>query len=144
MVCCGKPKHSITGWCIDRATSPKLHVQTSNFSVRTANRKLRAARHSGMPYRTPSQALQILHDWISELRSQYHFSESDPLFPMDSYRSWLFPTVQGLEDWSSTMGWRILSSKDSQASILPGLPPFSQHRVRDTLPELASDHCRRL
>lgn len=86
---------------------------------------------------------QVVRDWIAELRFQHHFSDSDPLFPKTRVglgSSRRFSAV-GID----RSPWKSPSSAAKifkQAFVDAGLPPFSPHRVRDTLAELAKDHCR--
>ena len=86
---------------------------------------------------------KILRDWITELRQVHLFSEADPLFPKTRVAvgpSRRFEAV-GIahEPWASpSSAARIFK----QAFINAGLPPFSPHRVRDTIAELAKHHCR--
>jgi integrase len=86
---------------------------------------------------------QIVRDWINELKTDHLFSAGDPLFPKT--RIGLNPSGRfgavgiSREPWSgpsSAAAIFKLAFKDA------GLPPFSAHRVRDTLAELAKDHCR--
>lgn len=87
-------------------------------------------------------AEQIVRNWIAELKSDHLYSESDPLFPKTKIAlgpSRLFEAV-GIspEPWASpSSAARIFK----QAFTDAGLPPFSPHRVRDTLAELAREHC---
>lgn len=86
---------------------------------------------------------RIVRDWISELRMQQHFSDSDPLFPKTRVGVGVSRQFEALgidpEPWSSpSSAARIFK----QAFVSAGLPPFSPHRVQDTLAEMAKDHCR--
>lgn len=91
----------------------------------------------------PAPCEQILRDWITELRQDHQFSDSDPLFPKT--RVGVGPerkfAALGIdrEPWSSASS---AAKTFKQAFIDAGQPPFSPHRVRDTLAELAKDHCR--
>jgi integrase len=85
----------------------------------------------------------IVRDWVHELRTDHHFSASDPLLPKtrvgvgNDRRFEAFGIDRA--PWASpSSAARIFK----QAFIDAGLPPFSPHRVRDTLAELASEHCR--
>jgi len=91
----------------------------------------------------PAPCEQILRDWIAELREKHQFSDSDPLFPktrvgLGSERKF---AALGIDraPWSSASSAAKIFK---QAFISAGQPPFSPHRVRDTLAELAKDHCR--
>ena len=86
---------------------------------------------------------QILRDWIRELRQDYLFSDTDPLFPktrVDVGPSRRFEAVGiAREPWAGpSSAARIFK----QAFVNAGLPTFSPHRVRDTIAELAKHHCR--
>ena len=86
---------------------------------------------------------QIVRSWISELKTEHLFSESDPLFPKTKVgigKSRRFEAL-GIDrgPWASPSSAAKIFK---QAFVDAGLPPFSPHRVRDTLAELAKDHCR--
>jgi integrase len=86
---------------------------------------------------------QIVRNWIAELKSDYLFSGGDPLFPKTNVG--VGPSRHFEALGISRNPW---ASPSSAAKIFKralkdaGLPPFSPHRVRDTLAELAKDHCR--
>jgi site-specific recombinase XerD len=85
----------------------------------------------------------IVSDWIAELKTDHLFSASDPLFPKTRVGigpSRRFETM-GIcrESWASPSS---VANIFKQAFADAGLPPFSPHRVRDTIAELAKDHCR--
>lgn len=83
-----------------------------------------------------------LINWVRQLR-ELGFSHADPLFPKTKVA--VGPERKfrpaGLEraPWSST-GTATNVFKGAFARI--GLPPYSPHRVRDTIAELAREHCR--
>lgn len=85
----------------------------------------------------------VLDDWVNELRREHFYSGSDPLFPKTKVgvgASGKFE-VLGIEraPWTSaSSAAKIFKQAFSDA----GFPPFSPHRVRDTIAELAKDHCR--
>ena len=113
-----------------------------HFDGRTVNTKFgKSFTTAFVPIGTPCE--QIVRDWISELRTEHNFSDSDPLFPKT--RIGFGPTrgfqALGIDRtaWSSPSSAAMLFK---QAFIDAGLPPFSPHRVRDTLAELAREHCR--
>ena len=86
---------------------------------------------------------KILRDWITELRQVHLFSDTDPLFPKTRVAvgpSRRFEAV-GIahEPWA---GPSSAAGIFKQAFIEAGLPPFSPHRVRDTIAELAKHYCR--
>ncbi|WP_171172177.1 site-specific integrase [Ruegeria sp. HKCCA0370] len=86
---------------------------------------------------------RILRDWIAELRQDHLFSDTDPLFPKTRVAvgpSRRFEAVGiAREPWAGpSSAARIFK----QAFVNAGLPPFSPHRVRDTIAELAKLHCR--
>jgi len=86
---------------------------------------------------------QIVRSWISELKTEHLFSESDPLFPKTEVGPGECRRFEALgidrEPWASPSSAAKIFK---QAFVEAGLPPFSPHRVRDTLAELAKDHCR--
>ena len=87
---------------------------------------------------------QIVRDWILELRTQHHFSDSDPLFPKTRIGVGSSRRFEALGiDRAPWAGASSAAKIFKQAFVDAGLPPFSPHRVRDTLSELANDHCRR-
>jgi integrase len=91
----------------------------------------------------PAPCEKILRDWISELRHDHHFSDSDPLLPKT--RVGVGPERKFAALGIDRVPWSSASSAAKvfkQAFVDAGQPPFSPHRVRDTLAELAKDHCR--
>lgn len=86
---------------------------------------------------------RILRDWITELRQDHLFSDTDPLFPKTRVAVGPSRRFEALgiarEPWAGpSSAARIFK----QAFVNAGLPPFSPHRVRDTIAELAKLHCR--
>ncbi|KMW60728.1 Site-specific recombinase XerC [Candidatus Rhodobacter oscarellae] len=88
-------------------------------------------------------AERILSDWIAELRKTHLFGDSDPVFPktkvgIGSDRRF---SVQGIDraPWASASALAKIFKATFEAA---GLPPYSPHRVRDMIAELARDHCR--
>lgn len=91
----------------------------------------------------PAPCEQLLRDWIAELREDHQFSDSDPLFPKT--RVGVGPERKFAALGIDRSPWSSPSSAANifkQAFVASGQPPFSPHRVRDTLAELAKDHCR--
>jgi integrase len=91
----------------------------------------------------PAPCEQILRDWIAELREDHQFSDSDPLFPktrvgVGSDRKFAALGIDRAPWSSASSAAKIFKT----AFVNAGQPPFSPHRVRDTLAELAKDHCR--
>jgi integrase len=88
-------------------------------------------------------AERIFRDWVRELREDHLFSATDPLFPKTLVgvgQDRRFAAL-GIDraPWSSC----IFSRTHFQGGVPhAGLPPFSPHRVRDTLAELSREHCR--
>ncbi|SFR47912.1 tyrosine-type recombinase/integrase [Litoreibacter janthinus] len=86
---------------------------------------------------------RIVREWIAELKDDHLFSASDPLFPKTKVCQG--PSRRFAATGICRVPW---SSPSSAAKIFKaafddaGLPSFSPHRVRDTLAELASEHCR--
>ncbi len=86
---------------------------------------------------------RILQGWVSELRQDHLFSDADPLFPKTKVEigpSQRFEAT-GIEraPWSSPSSAAKIFK---QAFVDAGLPSYSPHRVRDTIAELAKDHCK--
>jgi integrase len=86
---------------------------------------------------------QVLSDWITELTRDHLFGPTDPLFPKTRVE------VGAARRFEATgilrAPWASPSSAAKifkQAFADAGFPPFSPHRVRDTLADLAKDHCR--
>ncbi|MEM9476712.1 MAG: site-specific integrase [Pseudomonadota bacterium] len=123
-----------------------VHIDLVNacvhFDARTVDTKFGKSFTTGFFPMGPS-CEQIVRDWISELRTAQEFSDSDPLFPKT--RVGVSATRRfealGIEraPWASPSSAAKIFK---QAFIDAGQPPFSPHRVRDTLAELAKDHCR--
>ena len=85
----------------------------------------------------------ILRDWATELTQVHLFSATDPLFPKTKVAVGVSRRFEAVG--ISREPWRSASSAAKifkKAFADAGLPPFSPHRVRDTMTELANDHCR--
>lgn len=88
-------------------------------------------------------AEQILADWVAELIQVHLFSATDPLFPKTKIGVGASRRFEVLG--ISRSPWKSASSAAKifkQAFADAGLPPFPPHRVRDTMNDLANDHCR--
>jgi len=122
------------------------HVDLSNacvhFDGRSVDTKFgKTFTTAFFPMAQPCE--QIVRDWVAELRWDHQFSSSDPLFPRT--RVGIGPSRKFAALGIDRKPWSNPSSAAKifkQAFIDAGLPPFSPHRVRDTLAELAKDHCR--
>jgi integrase len=122
------------------------HVDLVNacvhFDGRTVATKFgKSATIAFFPMGEPCE--QIVRDWIWELRTQQHFSDSDPLLPrtrvgVGASRQFAALGIERAPWASASSAAKIFK----QAFVTAGLPPFSPHRVRDTLAELSKDHCR--
>jgi len=122
------------------------HVDLQNacvqFDGRTVNTKFGKSFTTGF-FPIGADVERIVLDWIEELRTIHLFSDYDPLFPktkvgIGNARQF---EAQGIarEPWANpSSAARIFKDAFKNA----GMPPFSPHRVRDTLAELARDHCR--
>lgn len=137
----------LTGSRVGAAIGLKLgHVDLRNFCAQffglEVNTKFSKSFTTAF-YPIGGELDAILRAWIDELRKVHMFSDADPLFPktdvgVGAARRF---AVLGItrEPWSSTSSaGRIFKEAFRNA----GLPPFSPHRVRDTLAELARSHCR--
>ncbi len=85
----------------------------------------------------------ILSDWIAELKRDHLFGNSDPLFPKT--KVCLGATHKFEASGIARQPWASASSAAKifkQAFLDANLPPFSPHRVRDTIAELAKNYCR--
>lgn len=86
--------------------------------------------------------VDILTNWIAELRDEHLWGQFDPLFPKTEVG---VGTSGGFEakglarlPWSSPS--RVVSVFKG-AFEAAGLPPFSPHSIRKTLVQLSNDHC---
>ena len=86
---------------------------------------------------------RIVRDWIDELVDTHGFGPCDPIFPktrigLSANRRF---AAAGLDraPWAGASSVvRIFKA----AFVVAGLPPFSPHRVRDTIAEFGSQVCR--
>jgi hypothetical protein len=122
----------------------KMDLRTGfvHFNGRSVDTKFGKSFTTGFfPMGGPCE--QIVRDWIAELRGQHHFSNSSPLFPKTRVGVGASRRFEALGiDRAPWSGASSAAKIFKQAFIDAGLPPFSPHRVRDTLAELARDHCR--
>lgn len=86
---------------------------------------------------------EVLADWIAELKKDHLFAGTDPLFPKTRVAAGASRRFEAKgilrSPWASaSSAAKIFKQTFAEA----GFPPFSPHRVRDTLAELAKDHCR--
>lgn len=122
------------------------HVDLNNscvsFDGRSVNTKFGKTFTTGF-YPFGEEAVRIVRGWITELREQLLFSDADPLFPKTHVgigASRRFEVLGILrEPWASPSSAAKVFKGAFRAA---GYPPFSPHRVRDTLAELAREHCR--
>jgi hypothetical protein len=119
-----------------------LNTDSSSSTVGTWTPSLaRASRPRSS--RSVDQLERIFREWVQELRDEHFFSSTDPLFPRTKVGS-------GPDRRFAALGidrapWSTASSAArifKEAFRNAGLPPFSPHRVRDTLAELSREHCR--
>lgn len=85
----------------------------------------------------------IVSDWIAELRGNHFFANADPLFPKTQVG--LGPTGKFAAAGISRDPWAGASGAAKifkEAFANAGFPPFSPHKVRDTVADLARQHCR--
>jgi integrase len=86
---------------------------------------------------------EVLREWVRELRTDHLFSDADPLFPKT--RVGVGATRRFEAQGIARAQWASASSAAKifkQAFERIGLPPYPPHRVRDTVTELAREHCR--
>lgn len=86
--------------------------------------------------------IRFLADWIAELKRDQLWGPTDPLFPKTCVGRG--PTGDFAATGFLRAPWRsparvVKIFKSAFTAV--GLPPFSPHRVRDTLVELASAYC---
>jgi integrase len=88
-------------------------------------------------------AEKILGDWATELTDVHLFSVADPLFPKTKVAVGMSHKFEAAgisrEPWKSASSAATIFK---QAFADAGLLPFSPHRVRDTMVDLANVHCR--
>lgn len=114
-------------------------VHFNGLDVRTKNGK----RFTTAFFPIGGAAEDTLVAWIAELRADHFFGDTDPLFPKTKVGS-------GPDQRFAVIGidrdpWASASSAAKifkRAFVVAGLPPFSPHRVRDMIAELAREHCR--
>lgn len=86
---------------------------------------------------------EIFRDWVRELRIDHGYSDADPLFPKTKVGIGEARRFEALgiepKPWANPSSAAKIFK---QAFKDAGLPPFPPHRVRDTLAELARNHCR--
>lgn len=119
-----------------------LSLSCVHFDGRTVDTKFGKSFTTGFfPIGPPCE--QIIREWISELRTEHQFSDSDPIFPKTRVGVGATRRFEALgverAPWASPSSAAKIFK---QAFVDAGQPPFSPHRVRDTLAELARDHCR--
>lgn len=86
---------------------------------------------------------EILFDWIDELKREHLFSGGDPLFPKTLVGVGPDRRFQALGIARAPWANPSRAAKIFKRAFVDAeLPPFSPHRVRDTIAELASAHCR--
>lgn len=137
----------LTGSRESAAISLRLgHLDLRNacvhFDGRTADTKFGKSFSTGF-FPIGGDVEEIVRRWVAELREIHLFSDADPLFPKTRVEAGSARRFQatGLDraPWRGpTSAVRIFK----EAFLNAGYPPFSPHRVRDTLTELASHHCR--
>jgi len=119
-----------------------LSARCVHFDGRSVNTKFGKNFSTGF-FPVGRHAISILSDWIEELKSKHYFGATDPLFPKSKVgvgQSRRFEAI-GLmrEPWArSSQAAKIFKA----AFVNAGLPPFSPHLIRNTIAELAKDHCK--
>ncbi|RYH08455.1 site-specific integrase [Tropicimonas sp. IMCC6043] len=85
----------------------------------------------------------ILRDWITELRTDLMWGQTDPVFPKTAVGIGVTGGFEsrGLEraPWKSPARVVKIFRGAFEAA---GLPPYSPHSIRRTLVQLSNDHCR--
>ncbi len=122
------------------------HVDLANkcvqFDSRDVNTKFGKRFSTGF-YPFGDEMEQVLIDWVNELKTTQFFSATDPLFPKTEVGVGPSRKFEALgiskEPWASASGAaKIFKAAFSDA----GFSPFSPHRVRDTVTDLANEFCR--
>lgn len=122
------------------------HVDLSNrcvhFDGRSVNTKFgKSFTTAFFPF--GDEVEQIMSDWVTELRKDHLFSSSDPLFPKTRVCVGVSRRFEAIgidrAPWASPSSAAKIFK---QAFVKAGLSPFSPHRVRDTVAELAREYCR--
>lgn len=119
-----------------------VHNVCVNFDGRGVNTKFGKRFSTGF-FPIGGIAVQVLADWVEELRKEHLFGDSDPLFPktrLESGGGRPFRVV-GIDrsPWSSaSSAAKIFKSAFKSA----GFSAYSPHRVRDMIVELANEHCK--
>lgn len=122
------------------------HVDLANrcvhFDAREVNTKF-AKSFTTAFFPIGQDVERIVQEWVSELRNDHLFSGADPLFPKTRVGTGKSRQFEALgiarERWASPSSAANIFKKAFKDA---GLPPFSPHRVRDTIAELASNFCR--
>ena len=113
-----------------------------HFDGRSVDTKFGKSFSTGF-FPVGGNAISILTDWIDELQNTLFFGATDPLFPKTKVgigTSRRFEAI-GLmhEPWASpAQAAKIFKA----AFVSVGFPPFSPHLIRNTIVELAKDHCK--
>lgn len=111
------------------------------FDGRNVNTKFGKSFSTGF-YPIGHEFEGVLKDWINELRQEHFFSGSDPLFPktrvgVGASRKFEALGIERAPWCSASSAAKIFKQAFTEA----GFPPFSPHRVRDTIAELAKGYC---
>ena len=119
-----------------------LATRCVHFDARSVDTKAGKSFTTGF-YPVGEMPERILSDWIAELRRDHLWGPTDPLFPKAKVgcgASGGFQAI-GLDraPWASASKLATIFKEAFRAT---GLPPFSPHRVRDTVAEMARDFCR--
>lgn len=122
------------------------HVDTINkcvqFDGRDVDTKFGKRFSTGFyPFGGILEAVVI--GWITELKNDHLFAACDPLFPKTNVGVGTTRKFEALgilkEPWASPSSAAKIFKN---AFVDAGLPPYSPHRVRDTVTELGNQHCR--
>jgi len=137
----------LTGSRVGAAISLRLgHVDLQNacvqFDGRSVNTKFGKSFTTAF-FPIGEDVETIVREWVEELRREHFFSDADPIFPKTRIGRGQTRKFEVLgisrDPWANpSCAARIFKDAFTAA----GLRPFSPHRVRDTLTELARGHCR--
>ena len=122
------------------------HLDLSNECVQFDGKDVETKfgkRFTTFFYPVGEHITDILTTWVRELREDLLFGPTDPVFPKTEVARGptgaFQPVGLARAPWASPSAVvKIFKG----AFVAVGLPPFSPHRIRNTLTDLASDHCR--
>lgn len=137
----------LTGSRESAAISIRLHhldlsAECVHFDGRSVNTKF-GKSFSTRFFPIGGDAISILSDWVEELQNSHFFTATDPLFPKSKVGIGPSSRFEAIgvtcEPWASPAQ---VAKIFKTAFMNVGFPPFSPHLIRNTIAELAKDHCK--